>query len=117
MSARSLQWDERLKNLVTMSILQYKGLFISWQGSGYIARAFVSPLLVVFFVSLSGKFASDAEVAQRYAIGMAVFSMPFVIAGGLFESAAYERRSGTLSMVLVSSGNRLMLYLTRCAVH
>ena len=117
MSARSLQWDERLKNLVTMSILQYKGLFISWQGSGYIARAFVSPLLVVFFVSLFGKFASDAEVAQRYAIGMAVFSMPFVIAGGLFESAAYERMSGTLSMVLVSRANRLMLYLTRCAVH
>ena len=117
MSPRPLQWNEHLNNLVTVSILHYKALFISWQGSGYIARAFVSPLLVVFFVSLFGKFASDGEAAQRYAIGMAVFSMPFVIAGGLFESAFVDRRSGTLSMVLVSRANRLMLYLTRGAVH
>ena len=117
MSSRQLRWDEYLRNLVLVSVLHYKGLFLSWQGSGYIARAFISPLLVVFFVSLFGKFASDPEAAQRYAIGMAVFSMPFVIAGGLFESAFVDRRSGTLSMVLVSRANRILLYLTRGAVH
>ena len=71
MSSRQLRWDEYLRNLVLVSVLHYKGLFLSWQGSGYIARAFISPLLVVFFVSLFGKFASDPEAAQRYAIGMA----------------------------------------------
>ena len=117
MSAQPLRFGERLKNLLIVSILHYKGLCISWQGRGYIARAFVSPLLIVFFVSLFGKFASDAEAAQRYAIGMAVFSMPFVIAGGFFEAAAYERTFGTLSVVLVTRANRLTLYLTRAAVH
>ena len=117
MSAQPLRFGERLNNLLIVSLLHYKGLCISWQGRGYIARAFVSPLLVVFFVSLFGKFASDAEAAQRYAIGMAVFAMPFVIAGGFFEAAAYERTFGTLSVVLVSRANRLVLYLTRAAVH
>lgn len=117
MNSSRLRWDEYLRNLVLISVLHYRGLFISWQGSGYIARAFVSPLLVVFFVSLFGKFASDPTAAQGYAIGMAVFSMPFVIAGGLFESAYVDRRSGTLSMVLVSRAHRVLLYLTRSAVH
>ena len=117
MSSSQLRWDEYVRNLVLVSVLQYKGLFLSWQGSGYIARAFISPLLVVFFVSLFGKFASDSEAAQGYAIGMAVFSMPFVVAGGLFESAFVDRRYGTFSMVLVSRANRISLYLSRGAVH
>ena len=105
-----------IRNLWRLAWLSYKGLYITWQGRDYIFRVLVTPILWVLIISLFGKFAAHPRLAEGYIIGMAVFSLPFVIFDGIAEAFQAERNYGTLSLLFVSPVNRLKIFLSRGAV-
>ena len=106
-----------MTNLWRLAWLSYKGLYITWQGHAYIFTVFVTPILWVLIISLFGKFAANPRIAEGYIVGMAVFSLPFVILDGIVGAFQGERRYGTLSILFVSRVNRFKFFLTRGAVH
>ena len=106
-----------MRNLWRLAWLSYKGLYITWQGHAYIFTVFVTPILWVLIISLFGKFAAHPRLAEGYIVGMAVFSLPFVIVDGIVGAFQGERTYGTLSILFVSPVNRLKIFLSRGAIH
>ena len=100
-----------------MAWLSYKGLYITWHGQAYIFRVFLTPVLWVLIISLFGKFAAHPRLAESYIVGMAIFSLPFVITDGILGSFVGERTYGTLSFLFVSPVNRLKIFVSHGAVH
>lgn len=106
-----------MRNFWRLAWLSYKGLYITWQGHAYVFTVFVTPILWVLIISLFGKFAANPRLAESYIVGMAVFSLPFVIVDGIVGAFQGERRYGTLGILFLSPINRLKIFLTRGGIH
>ena len=104
-------------NIFTQAYLSYKGLFLWLNWHAYISNVFIRPVLFVAMFALLGRFAGDREAAEAYLIGMAAYSIPWILLGGLLQSFHYERAFGTLSFVFGSRGSRLINYFSRAGFH
>ena len=105
-----------MNNFARLVLLTYKGSFVSWQGHGYLTRAFLEPLLTVLTVTLAGKFAANPQIAERYVIGMLAFLIAWVVSYGILESFYNERAYGTLSLLILSRARRLTIYYARAGI-
>ena len=105
-----------MNNFARLVLLTYKGSFVSWQGHGYLTRAFLEPLLTVLTVTLAGKFAANPQIAERYVIGMLAFLIAWVVSYGILESFYNERAYGTLSLLILSRARRLTVYYARAGI-
>jgi len=97
--------------------LNYKGLFLWLSWISYLSNVFFRPVLMLTMFTLLGRFALDADAAQRYMIGMAVFSMSDIILGGIIQTFGWDHTFGTLSVTFSTNANRLMVYANRCLLH
>jgi ABC-2 type transport system permease protein len=95
----------------------YKGLFYWLNWPGYISSILLRPVVVVIMYSILGRFALNPEAARDYALGVTVYSMVFVLLGGIVQSYTYERVLGTLSFLYVSPANRLVNFTSRVVFH
>ncbi len=104
-------------NYFIQAYATYKGLFYWLNWSGYISNVFLRPVVVVLTFALLGRFALNPEAARDYALGVGIYSMVFILAGGITQSYAYDRSQGTIAFFFVSTANRLVNYLSRMLLH
>ncbi len=104
-------------NFMVQSYSTYKGLFYWLNWPGYISNVFLRPIVFMIMFSIMGRFASDPIVAQGYALGMALYSITYLLMGSIAQSYANERTLGTLSFLFVSSANRLVNFISRSVFH
>jgi len=104
-------------NFIIQSYANYKGLFgwLSW--FSYLTTVFLRPVVMVITYGVLGRFAGSPEVVQRYAIGIAVYSMPVIVLPGLAQCYTYDRSGGTLAFFYATPVNRLVSYLSRPVFH
>lgn len=97
--------------------LTYRGLFgwLNWQG--YLSSVVFRPILLVITYALLGRFAINHELAQRFAIGLTVSGMMFIIVNGIAQSYLYDRQWGTMTFLFITSVNRLSNYMSRTIFH
>ncbi len=106
-----------MTNFVTQVYLSYKGLFVQLNPVGYFSNAVMRPVLMMTIIGVVGKFADNPEGAERYIVGMTVFSIPMVLSWGIVQSVSNERGFGVLIVNFASPVNRLLLYLSRAVLH
>ena len=99
------------------SYSNYKGLFYWLNWPGYISNVVLRPMVMVLTYALLGRFALNPEAARNFALGIGVFSMVFILVGGIAQSYAYDRSQGTIAFVFLSPVNRLVNYLSRMIIH
>ena len=104
-------------NFVIQAYYSYKGLFQWLNWPGYTFNVLLRPLMMVIMFTLLGRFAADPERAEAFLIGMAAYSIPLILIGGILQTFFFERSYGTLSVIFSSGGNRLVTYLSRGALH
>jgi ABC-2 type transport system permease protein len=95
----------------------FKGLFYWLNWPGYISGVLLQPFATVIMFSILGRFARNPDAAQEYALGIAVFSIAFVVMNGIGQSYSYDRMFGTISFVFVSPVNRHVNFLSRSILH
>ena len=104
-------------NIAIQAYLTYRGLFLWLNWPAYISNVFARPILTVATFALVGRFIGDAKTAQDFMVGLAAFSIPVIVLGGVIQVFYYERLRGTLSIVFASTGSRLAIYFSRGALH
>jgi len=104
-------------NFFVQSYSTYKGLFywLSWMS--YISNVFFYPMAYIVMFAFLGRFVRSPESAQEYALGIATFSMSFIIMGGTTQSYSNERGLGTISFLFLSPVNRLVNFTSRLIFH
>ena len=104
-------------NFIVQAYATYKGLFYWLNWPGYISSVFLRPVAMIVIFSVLGRFSDNPDVARDYALGMAVFSMAFVILPGITQTYTYERQLGTISFLFVSPVSRFVNVLSRSVFH
>lgn len=106
-----------LWSLVVQVRLLYRGLFFWSNWVGYLSNTILRPLLLICMYSLLGRLADSSAAAQQYAIGIAAFSMSWMLLGGITQSFAYTRILGTLPELYSSPAPRFTHFLARLLPH
>jgi ABC-2 type transport system permease protein len=106
-----------MTNLFTQIYLSYKALFLWLNWPGVIGNIVARPMLNVAMYSLVGRFAGHPEAAQRYVLGMALYSIAEIVTGGVIQTFAYERTFGTLPLIYCSPASRWWSYAARAGMH
>ena len=106
-----------LGNFWTLVWLSYKALFIQRLGPDYYISVLARPALWVFMFTLVGRFTNNAELAKIFFVGMAVYGIHMAINIQVLQSISNERWSGTLSVIFLSSVDRLQAYVGRAGLH
>jgi ABC-2 type transport system permease protein len=104
-------------NYFIQAYATYKGLFYWLNWPGYISNIFLRPVVMVLTYALLGRFALSPETARDYALGVGVYSMMFILVGGIAQSYTYDRSQGTIAFLFMSPANRLVNYLSRMVWH
>jgi ABC-2 type transport system permease protein len=104
-------------NFYVQSYSVYKGLFYWLNWPGYISNIILRPIILVLTYAILGRFALDPTAARNFALGIGVFSMVFILVGGIAQSYAYDRSQGTIAFMFLSPANRLVNYLSRMTLH
>lgn len=104
-------------NFFIQAYSTYKGLFYWLQWISYVSNVVLFPIAYILMYSFLGRFARNPEVAQEYALGIAGYSMAFIIVGGITQSYTRDRQLGTISFLFISTANRLMNFLSRVVFH
>ena len=81
-------------NFLVQSYSTYKGLFYWLNWPGYISNVFLRPIVFIIMFSILGRFASDPTVAQGYALGMALYSITYLLMGSIAQSYSNETNAG-----------------------
>ena len=104
-------------NFFRQAYSTYKGLFywLNWQG--YISNVFLRPIMMVLTYAILGKFALSPDAARDYALGIGIYSMMFILVGGIAQSYTYDRHQGTIAFMFISTANRLSNYISRMVLH
>jgi len=104
-------------NFIVQSYATYKGLFYWLHWISYVSNILLFPIAYILMYSFLGRFARNPEVAQDYALGIAGYSMAFIIVGGITQSYTRDRQLGTISFLFISPANRLVNFLSRSVLH
>lgn len=104
-------------NYFIQAYATYKGLFYWLNWPGYISNIFLRPVVMVLTFALLGRFTLNPEAAREYALGMGIYSMLFIVVGGITQSYTYDRSQGTIAFLFMSPANRLVNYLSRMLLH
>lgn len=104
-------------NFLVQSYATYKGLFYWLHWISYVSNIFLWPIAYILMYSFLGRFARNPEAAQDYALGIAGYSMAFILVGGITQSYTYDRQLGTMSFLFASPANRLVNFLSRSVLH
>jgi ABC-type polysaccharide/polyol phosphate export permease len=104
-------------NFLIQSYATYKGLYAWLNWPGYISGVIVQPFATVIMFSILGRFSSNPNAAQDFAIGIAAVSMLFVLANGIAQSYQYDRAWGTISFFFVTPAGRLLNFISRSVFH
>ena len=108
---------DALTNLGIRIYLSYKALFLWLSAYGLASNLLLRPVLTVAMFALVGKFARQVNSIDDYIIGMSVYSMSFMVLGGVLQGAFYDRWFGTLNVILGYPTSRVALYFTRSLLH
>jgi ABC-2 type transport system permease protein len=106
-----------MHSFLVQTYANFKGLYYWLNWPGYISGVLLQPFATVIMFSILGRFARNPDAAQEYALGIAVFSIAFVIMNGIGQSYSYDRMFGTISFVFVSPVNRHLNFLSRALLH
>jgi ABC-2 type transport system permease protein len=106
-----------MKNFFKQAFLTYKGLFYWLNWPGYISNVFLRPVVMVVTYTLLGKFALGPDAARDYALGIGIYSMLFILVGGIAQSYTYDRFQGTIAYLFISPEKRSVNYLSRMIFH
>lgn len=106
-----------MRNFLVQAWTNYLGLFgwMSW--FSYLTTVLGRPVVMVITYGVLGRFAGSPEVVQRYAIGIAVYSMPVIVLPGLAQCYTYDRSGGTLGFFFATPASRFVSYLSRPVFH
>lgn len=106
-----------LQNFAVQSLYSYRGLFLWSSWWSYTSNVVLGPILTLIIVALVGSFAGRGADLQSHMLGIATFSIPFIVSGGIHQSFYYDRVWGTLSTILGSPVNRTALFFSRGILH
>lgn len=106
-----------MSNFLSQAYLSYRGLFLWLNWPAYTSNVLILPVLHVVMLSLTGRFAGDLAGADTYVKGMAIYSMIFILLGGILQCFYYDRIFGTISLIFASPSSRLVVYLSRGLLH
>lgn len=104
-------------NFLVQSYSNYKGLFYWLQWMSYVSNVVLYPIAYILMYSFLGRFSPDPEASQYYALGIAGYSMAFIVVGGITQSYTRDRQLGTISFLFATPANRLVNFLSRGALH
>lgn len=106
-----------MHHFLVQSYSTYKGLYYWLNWPGYISGVFIQPFASVIMFSILGRFSSNPNAAQEFALGISVASMVFVLSNGIAQSYQYDRMLGTISFLFVSPANRFINFISRSIFH
>ncbi|MEA2640029.1 MAG: type transport system permease protein [Chloroflexota bacterium] len=106
-----------MANLAAQVYLSYKALFFWLNWPGVLGNIVARPMLNVAMFSLVGRFAGHPDAAQRYVLGMALYSIAEIVTGGVIQTFSRERASGTLPLLYCSPASRWWSYAARAGMH
>ena len=100
----------------TQSRLVYAALFYWLYPWGYVSNVILAPLFQLLTFSLVATYATGAESAQRYMVGMITWAIVWIVISGILQSFAYDRGFGTLSLLFATPVSRLGALTSRAAL-
>ena len=106
-----------MQNLLVQIWLSYRALFMWLSWPSYLSNVFFRPMLNVVMFSLVGRFVGHPEAAQKYVLGMALFSIAEIVMSGVIQTFSYERGFGTLPLIYASPASRFWSYAARAGMH
>ena len=106
-----------MRNFAIQSYLSYRALFLWLNWPSYIGNIFLTPVMYMVMLAVTGRFANSPVSADFYIKGMAAYSIPFILHWGITQCFFYDRAFGTLSVLFGSSGNRWLIYWSRGSFH
>jgi hypothetical protein len=106
-----------MTSYLAQALYCYKGLFMWLSWPAYISNVFLRPVLFVVMFAILGRFTRSPAEAQEYMVGMAAYSIAWIIIAGVSQSFYYDRVFGTLPFVFGSSVNRMTNFFSRGALH
>ncbi len=106
-----------MQNFMTQIYLSYRGLFLWLNWPAYLSNIVGRPFFFVIMFALLGRLIRDPEATQAYIIGMAAFSIPVMVLGGVIQVFYHERVIGTIAILYASPGNRAAIFFSRAALH
>ena len=106
-----------MQGFLTQSRLSYVALFYWLHLWGYVSNVVLGPLLELFTFALVATFATGAESAQRFMVGMIAIAIAVIVQSGILQSFAYDRDLGTLSFLFSTPASRLAVFASRGAWH
>jgi ABC-2 type transport system permease protein len=104
-------------NLLVQMYLSYKALFLWLSWPSFLSNVAFRPMLNVAMFALVGRFAGHPDAAQRYVLGMALFSIGEIVTSGVIQTFSYERSFGTLPLIYSSPASRWWAYAARAGMH
>ncbi len=102
---------------VAQSRLVYSALFYWLYPWGYVSNVVLAPFFQLLTFSLVATYATGAESAQRYMVGMITWAIVWIVISGILQSFAYDRGFGTLSLLFATPVSRLAALASRAALH
>ncbi len=104
-------------NLWLHLYLGFRARFAWSSPSSYFVNAVIRPILTVMLFGFLGRFAVEPDLAKLIVVGISVNAAGVFLAGTVTTAFNWEKWSGTLSMIFVSSGSRLIHYFSRGLSH
>lgn len=112
-----MKMTQLVANFGRQAYFSYRALFLWLNWPAYISNVFLTPAVWVLMIVFTGRFAGNPDAANSFVSGMAAYSIPMIILGGVLQMFSYERMFGTLSVIYSSPGSRLVTYLSRGGLH
>ena len=104
-------------NLWLELYLGFRARFAWSSPSSYLVNAVIRPMLTVMLFGFLGRFAVDPDLAKLIVVGISVNAAGVFLAGTVTTAFNWEKWSGTLSAIFVSSGSRFVHYFSRGLSH
>lgn len=99
------------------AILSYAALFRWLRPALYLASKVISPLNMMLFFVLLGRYATGSDDSTFYVIGNSVQAAALSGIYGVTMSIGGDRNFGTLPYIFGAPANRLVLFLGRALMH
>ena len=106
-----------MRSFAAQTHLSYVALFYWLHPWGYVSNVFLAPLFQLLTFSLVATYATGAESAQRFMIGMIAYAIVWIVLAGVLQSFAYDRQLATLSVLFATRARRMAVFASRGTLH
>jgi ABC-2 type transport system permease protein len=114
---RKIEQVSAMINFLVQAYSTYRGLFGWFNWFGYISSVILHPVVLVIMYSILGRFTGSPELIRDCAMGVAAYTMVYIVMFGILQCYTYDRFGGTLSAFFASPANRLVSYIARAVLH